>query len=227
MKKFFSKIICSALVVSSIIAFSSSPALASDVPTTKDGFIPSEDSTWGDLYRHFDPEGFATLSPEEKKIYDSTLLGNNTATPASTNTNDVISEFMEAHGMENYVSASSIIRPTKQSDTAAPSPLISLEVANFAVATRPSTNSIDYAGIVVCTIPCPVLGMALTLYNEDGIYVDFNADSEEDAMIFGINDTFDGLESKTTYQVHALVLLTPPPGYTAAPASLLQDCTTQ
>lgn len=110
MKKFSSKILCLTLVAASIMAFASVSAIASDTPTKNQGFIPSDDSTWGDLYRHFDPEGFADLSPEVKQVYNSTLLNHNTASPTHTTAApDFAAAFMEAHGMTDYVSASTTI----------------------------------------------------------------------------------------------------------------------
>ena len=214
MKKIFSKIFCLALVVSTIMAFPSISALASDTPTTKKGFIPSDDSTWGDLYRYFDPEGFAALSPEEKQIYNSTLLDN-----SSTST--------EENRKENYASSSSIIYPVGNEDSTSSISPLGIEFAELLLDVVASTDSIDYTGLLVSTVPCPKLGIAVTLYDEDGIYVGFNADSDDNTNKFSLRDTFDGLESKTKYQVHGLALITPPPGYTASPTSIVIDCTTE
>ena len=37
-------------------------------------FVPSEDSTVGDLYRHFDPDGFNALPEEAHEAFDNTPL---------------------------------------------------------------------------------------------------------------------------------------------------------
>ena len=37
-------------------------------------FVPSEDSTVGDLYRHFDPDGFNALPEEAREAFDNTPL---------------------------------------------------------------------------------------------------------------------------------------------------------
>lgn len=37
-------------------------------------FTPTSDSTWGDLHRHFDPEGFEELPKEIQEQLDSSLL---------------------------------------------------------------------------------------------------------------------------------------------------------
>ena len=43
-------------------------------PAVTEGFPSSADSTWGDLFRRFDPEGFSALPEEVQAEYDRTLL---------------------------------------------------------------------------------------------------------------------------------------------------------
>lgn len=43
-------------------------------PTATEGFTPAADSTWGDLFRHFDPEGFSKLPADVQSEFDRTLL---------------------------------------------------------------------------------------------------------------------------------------------------------
>ena len=43
-------------------------------PAVTEGFPSSSDSTWGDLFRRFDPEGFSALPEEVQAEYDRTLL---------------------------------------------------------------------------------------------------------------------------------------------------------
>ena len=39
-----------------------------------ESFTPTSDSTWGDLHRHFDPEGFEELPKEMQEQLDNSLL---------------------------------------------------------------------------------------------------------------------------------------------------------
>lgn len=241
MKKIIFKILCLTLVAANIMAFSSVSAIASDTPTTNQGFIPSDDSTWGDLYRYFDPEGFSALPPEVKQVYNSTLLNNDTASPThATSTPDQVSAsttitFLpkEEAATQNsgsdleIVSASTTITFLPKEEVEAQSRGSDLELANFTLNLAPGTNSISYTGFIASTIPCPKLGIAVTLYNEDGIYVDFNSESEKGSIFCSIAGTFDDLESKTTYTAHGLALVTPPPGYIAPPGYLFLECTTK
>ncbi len=130
MKKILSIILCLSLVAASIMAFPSVSAIASDAPTINQGFIPSDDSTWGNLYRYFDPEGFSALPLEVKQIYDSTLLNNNTASPThETATSD-------------QVSASTSITFLPKEEVEAQSRGSDLELADFQLFLVPTTNSI-------------------------------------------------------------------------------------
>lgn len=241
MRKIFSKILCLTMVVASIMAFSTASAIASSKTTSKRGFVPSDDSTWGDLYRYFDPEGFSALPLEMKQIYNSILLNNNTeASTQEATISDQVSAstsvtFIPQEGATisdsdsdaERISASTSMTFLPKEEGTAQSRGSDLELANFTLSLLPTTDSISYTGFLASTIPCPKLGIAVTLYNEDGIYVDFNSESEEDAMFCSISDTFDGLESKTTYTAHGLALVTPPPDYIAPPGYLLLECTTK
>lgn len=204
MKKFFSKSFYLALVVTGLIALSSVSVFASDAAPTKEGFIPSEDSTWGDLYRYFDPEGFASLSLEEKQVYDSTPLDYQTTSPSFINTNtdaveklnDITTAFLEENGIElnDYVSVTAPIYCLDDDDLQS---RISLELATMALDSTSTTDSINYTDVITPTITCPKFGIATTLYDNDGIYVDFNSESKSNTMACDINDSFDGLKFNT------------------------------
>lgn len=119
MKKILSKILCLSLVAASIMAFPAVSAIASDTPTTNQGFIPFNDSTWGDLYRYFDPEGFSALPPEVKQVYNSTLLNNDTASPT------------HATAAPDQVSASTTITFLPKEEAVVQSRGSDLELADF------------------------------------------------------------------------------------------------
>lgn len=76
MKKIFSKRICVTVIATAIITFVCTPTFTVDTMADSEGieFSASSDSTWGDLYRSFEPEEFQALSEEIQLIYDSTLL---------------------------------------------------------------------------------------------------------------------------------------------------------
>ncbi len=43
-------------------------------PAATEDFMPTADSTWGDLFRHIDPEGFSELPEDVQVEMDQTLL---------------------------------------------------------------------------------------------------------------------------------------------------------
>ena len=105
---------------------------------------------------------------------------------------------------------------------------IDLGIAGFALGVDTTTNSFEYTGLIATTVECPKLGIAVTLYDQDGKYIDFNSATENNAMLCSIDDKFENLESKTTYTIHALGLVTPPPNYILSnPLYLLEDYTTK
>ena len=46
----------------------------SEGPAATEEFTPAADSTWGDLFRHLDPEGFSELPADVQAEFDRTLL---------------------------------------------------------------------------------------------------------------------------------------------------------
>ena len=71
MKKSFSKLIdvAVAVMICSVV-----PVFAVD--SADDGYTVNSDTTWGDLYRYYEPEMFATLPEAIQMQYDNTLLEN-------------------------------------------------------------------------------------------------------------------------------------------------------
>ena len=79
MKRHWIHSIKSLIAVAVVASCSVAACFASDTgifsaSTSVTGYTPTESSTWGDLYRHFDPEGFEALSAEEQAMFDAALL---------------------------------------------------------------------------------------------------------------------------------------------------------
>lgn len=123
-KGFFSKIICMALATATVMSFSVIPSFAAEVnnnmPASEKEFVPSGDFTWGELYRYFDPEGFAALSEKEKQFYNSTPLNSTNADSESADTSSTNQalERIKGSGKEAYVSTSGIIAPIEEQNRA-------------------------------------------------------------------------------------------------------------
>lgn len=122
MKRFFSALFCVLMIVS--LFFSSSfiagrASLAEADVNDRGAFVPSAGSTWGDLYRHFQPAEFALLSAEEKALFDSSLLSGSGGTgyPVAGDEDTVAfierisQEFMSLHNKEVVVSQWGVIIP--------------------------------------------------------------------------------------------------------------------
>lgn len=229
-KKLFSKTICMVLATATVMSFSVIPSFASEATSNvssvdEKAYTPSSDSTWGDLYRYFDPEGFTSLTDEEKQLYNSTPLNNNNAVLNSVDTSisNPTLDFVTESGKTDYVSTSGTIYSNDEHSRA-----LDLGISNFTLGVDSTEDSIGYTAAVLTTIRCPKLGIAITLYEKSsGKYVDFNSESEEDALFCSIDDRFDGLKSKTEYTVHALGMITPPENYVASPLYLEKDYKTK
>lgn len=207
MKRHLRKIasLVTALVVVTSLSVS---AFASEVQT-KDGFTPEADSTWGDLFRYFDPEGFEALPEEIQNQYDAALLN----TEMSVSTENVISNMSEA---ETTISASGYLYKDTESTTGPES--CSIDIAgllNLTLGVSSTKTKIEYTAGLFCTKTCPWMYCSVTIYDgETGKYIDFDRSAELDgAKVCNVDGTFSGLESKHKYKVQAFGNVTPPAGY--------------
>lgn len=72
----FSAFLCMILIFSASLC----TAGAIDASDEVEGFTPQSTSTYGDLYRYFEPEKFAELPKDIQQAYDSMLLSEDTST---------------------------------------------------------------------------------------------------------------------------------------------------
>lgn len=222
MKRHWIHSIKSLIAVAVVASCSVAACFASDTgtfsaSTSVTGYTPTESSTWGDLYRHFDPEGFEALSAEEQAMFDAALLdGTDLQAPPAQTDYDIVSttaplrsESGTTH--ENYTSANGYFY------TSSDDPDRAVDIKGFldlTLGVSSDENSIDYTAVLLSTMECPKMWINMSLYdNEAGQYVAFDSVIEEDTWICSIDDTFSGLESKTEYNVKAAGMVNPPDGY--------------
>lgn len=182
-------------------------AFASEVPAD-DGFLPEADSTWGDLFRHFDPEGLEALPLEIQAQYDAALLD----TEMSTDTENTISAMSDA---ETTVSASGYLYADPDSDTQEDRSVDIAGLLNLSLGVSSTKTEIEYTAGLFCTKTCPWMYCSVTIYDgETGKYIDFDRSAELDgAKVCSVDGTFSGLESKHEYKVKGFGNVTPPEGY--------------
>lgn len=206
MKRHLKKIasLVTALVV---VASLSVSAFASEAPT-KDGFAPEADSTWGDLFRYFDPEGFEALPVEIQDQYDAALLNPQT----SVGTEEAISTMSDA---ETTVSASGYLYGDSDENAPESRAIDIAGLLNLTLGVSSTKTEIEYTAGLFCTKTCPWMYCSVTIYDgETGKYIDFDRSAELDgAKVCSVDGTFSGLESKHEYRVQAFGNVTPPEGY--------------
>ena len=217
MKKLLSKGIgmVLSLVCMSICVFPNYIAQAAET-TDKvevDAFTPSVDSTWGDLYQHFDPQGYDAFTDSEKRLYHSILL-KEIAETSEENMNTVMTEsgvdILGNKDFENVVSLSGYLYSNDNTNRA-----ININgLLSLVMGLASTKDSIEYTTAFASTITCPRLAISMSIYDvKDGKYVGFNRGYDDNVKIFTLDDTFDGLKSKTEYTVQAVGTVTPPEGY--------------
>lgn len=201
MKRCFRKVV-SLISAVAIAASMSVCAFASDSQTDT-GFTPDYDSTWGDLYRYFDPEGFEVLPPEIQKQYDSVLLFD-----------DGEANVVAMDDAETTVSTSGFIYTEESSEVAEPRDKDIAGITNLSLKVSSTKSEIEYTVGLLSTIPCPWLYCTVSIYDADnGKFIDMDSSSEEDAMVCSIDGSFTDLERKHTYTIRSIGLVTPPAGY--------------
>lgn len=210
MKKSVRKIVC--LVLTLALAMSLSvAAFATEQPASEE-FTPSKDSTWGDLYRHFDAEGFASLPLEIQKEYDSVLLDSEDSADPTMASEEA---FAVDEVFETSVSASAYLYYETDDNEVAPQSINIAGLLDLLLGVSSTKTEIDYTVGLYSTITCPWMYCSVTIYDEDtGKFVDFDSSIESDpTKVCSVDGTFDGLKSKHEYRLKAFGNVTPPTGY--------------
>lgn len=230
MKKYFSKYACMLLAMVMLIPFSSlSFADESDNNVTKNevkGYIPTSDSTVGDLYRYFDSNGFESLSNNEKEMYDSMLLDRNNKSNFKSEENDMaISEYGDdlifdtdtetaIRKHEDQVSTSGYLYSDSEKIETSSRNIDMKGLLNLVMGVSSTKNSISYTTALTSTKTCPKLVLTMYLYDKAvGEYVGFNSENEKDSKMCSIDDEFKDLKRNNTYTVTAIGAVIPPEGY--------------
>lgn len=197
-----------AMSITSISAFAAEP--------TTEGFKANANSTWGDAYRYLEPEEFESLPDFVQEQLNYTLVDSQTSdtslpTPAEARLESGFS-IAPMGDMEDVVSATGNIYSQEQGNRIVNS--IDINGLMYLLMGASSTKTeIDVTAPLGCTIECPYLYCGVLLKEADGTILAIKSASEADATLCTVDDTFDGLERKTTYTLRAVGVVTPPEGY--------------
>lgn len=203
MNKKFLKRVSLLLMVCMIFMIMVSPISAAE--NDVGGFKASEDSTWGDLMRHFNPEEFANLPSDAQDYLDSQQL--NSGTNKIENADTMIEKNEETLIGRTFGTVSRTI-----GGFAKDLPIDELQV--LVVVLDPSKTTIDYSAQLTSMIECPYLYVSIALYEADSnTWVDFDSSVEFDSDSCGVDGTFTDLERRKDYRVESIAYVTPPAGY--------------
>ena len=203
MSKKFLKQISSLLAVCMIFMIMVGPVSAAE--NDVGGFKASEDSTWGDLIRHFSPEEFANLHSDAQNYFDSQRL------------NSGINKIEEANTLIEKNEETLIGRTfgtVSHADGGFAKDLPIDELQVLVVVLDPSQTTIDYSAQLTSMIECPYLYVSIALYEADSnTWIDFDSSAEVDSDSCGVDGTFTDLERRKDYRVESIAYVTPPAGY--------------
>ena len=199
------------------VLISSVPVYASNEETATNGYILNDNSTWGDLYQYFDPDGFAALNIQVQKLYNSLPLEvqENATTFSLEEDGDLL-----LSNTESIVCTTGYMYDSVSADRA-----VDIKgLIYFMMGTDSSRNSIDYSTVLTAPVSCPMLQTSISLYEKSsGKFIDFNSDSDLDSRLLSINDTFDDLDSGTEYSIISIATVLPPSGYVCSGVPQLQQ----
>ena len=193
------------------------------------GFVPKSDTTWGELFRHFDSEEFSELDPQLQQMMDEAVLSQEVAENEAQPLTEVGSVGMiypeeDAEEIEPVMDQAvfSFAKGTL-SDESSITPESSSSTFNVVSYPLPEEDGIRVDSYFYCPEKCPSICLVVFLQDpESGECVAFNSSDAFDyhegltrtASLCDLEEDFTGLESGRTYTIKARVFVLPPEGRT-------------
>lgn len=229
MKKCFVRLLSVLLTVA--LALSLAGCSSSNTEVTAKGYPADEDTTWGELFEHFDKEGFDTLPAEIQEQLKADLLSDDiwekddiqAGTPVySENTTEEEKKKVEEQ-LEQSVRSSSMEFFYNENESPEDFEDASLLSLDLLAAPALENAAIEYMVSFSSEQECPAAVIIVALKDkETGNYLACNSTSElEDHTngssktysIGGLTDVFADLQTGHEYKVQAIAIATPPEGY--------------
>lgn len=231
MKKCFVRLlsILFAVVLTLSLAGYSSP----NTKVTAKGYPADENTTWGELFEHFDKEGFNSLPAEIQEQLKADLLSDDiweepdiqAGTPVySADTTEEEMKKSEEQ-LKQSVRSSSMEFFYNENESPEDFSMEDSTMLMFSLLAAPSLDEpvIEYMVSFASTNPCPAATIIVTLQDkETGSYLACNSTCElEDHTngsgktysIGGLTDVFVDLQTGHEYKVQAIAIAVPPEGY--------------
>ena len=231
MKKCFVRLLSVLLTVA--LALSLAGCSSSNTEVTAKGYPADKNTTWGELFEHFDKEGFHSLPAEIQEQLKDDLLSDDTwekddiqaGTPVySADTTEEEMKKAEEQ-LKQSVLSSSTQHFYNENESPNNFSQKDVSVLNFNLLAAPSLDdpSIEYMTTFFSYQQCPSAVIIIALQDkETGSYLACNSTSKlEDHTngsgktysIGGLTDVFVDLQTGHEYKVQAMAIAVPPEGY--------------
>lgn len=231
MKKCFVRLL--SVLLATFLIFSLGGCTSSNTEVTAKGYPADENTTWGELFEHFDKEGFDVLPSEIQEQLKADLLSDDiweepdiqASTPVySENTTEEEKKKVEEQ-LEQSVHSSSMEFFYNENESPEDFSMEDSTMLMFSLLAAPSLDEpvIEYMVSFASTNPCPAATIIVTLQDKKtGSYLACNSTCELEShtngsgktySIGGLTDVFADLQTGHEYKVQAIAVATPPEGY--------------
>ena len=181
------------------------------------GFVPKSDTTWGELFRHFDSKEFSELDPQLQQMMDEAVLSQEVAENEAQPLTEVGSVGMtypeeDSDGAQEildkaiYASADGLLSDRTETEPG----LVVFDLISYPQADK---TGIEYNGMLSTFAECPGACVLVALQDsESGEFVAF--DYTDDLSQTNMEDNFDNLKPDHQYTIKARAFVLPPEGRT-------------
>lgn len=146
---------------------------------------PTEDTTLGDVCRHFDPESFSALPANVQSLYNKLLL----------------KDAVTGEEPEVYFSSDS--------------DRVTVGRARISVNANGAVEAVTYSSALKISLECPAMVLTSVVYDaETNEIVDSDSEYAENDVGTSMSGVCNNLEGDHKYRVEAIAVVTPPAGCT-------------
>lgn len=231
MKKCFVRLL--SILFAVVLTLSLAGCSSSNTEVTAKGYPADENTTWGELFGHFDKEGFDTLPVEIQEQLKADLLSDDiweepdiqaVAPVYSENTTEEEKKKVEEQ-LEQSVRSSSMEFFYNENESPEDFSMEDSTMLMFSLLAAPSLDEpvIEYMVSFSSEQECPAAVIIIALQDkETGSYLACNSTCEleshingsgETSSLGGLTDVFADLQTGHEYKVQAIAITVPPEGY--------------
>ena len=168
----------------------------------KEPLTPTAETTWGDVARYFDSQGYEKLPEDIQKQLDASFINFAEVDGAEVYSTGEVDFSMS----EQEVSTTGFITPNVRE--------VDLSGVYFVLRAGGKQEEVTYTSSLFSEVTCPYMYVSAILYDEEtNKMVGFDSTGEENTDECELEGSFEDLESKHDYRVVSTALLTPPAGY--------------